>query len=187
MLIDGLEWCALLVGYCDVFIHCLDSYSDGTHSLQRIDWWASDLMLHFSKSGLMKKQTLLHLGWPELESFFNYCFKMLALVGGTCNLSTRKGERETCRSLGFIGQPALPLESSRSMTESQKTRSTRLNNTQDWPLTSTQHILLTTAPCPSNIKEGGMWSILLRPALGWERQADLWGIPSSQPSSFGKF
>ncbi len=37
MLIDGLEWCGLLVDYCDVFISCLDSHSDGTHSLQRIE------------------------------------------------------------------------------------------------------------------------------------------------------
>ncbi len=36
MLIDGLESCGLLVDYCDVFISCLDSHSDGTHSLQRI-------------------------------------------------------------------------------------------------------------------------------------------------------
>ncbi len=33
MLTDGLEWCGLLVDYCDVFISCLDSHSDGTHSL----------------------------------------------------------------------------------------------------------------------------------------------------------
>ncbi len=36
MVIDGLESCGLLVDYCDVFISCLDSHSDGTHSLQRI-------------------------------------------------------------------------------------------------------------------------------------------------------
>ncbi len=42
MLIDGLE----CVDYCDVFISCLDSYSDGTHSLQRIRWWASDVILN---------------------------------------------------------------------------------------------------------------------------------------------
>ncbi len=34
ILIDGLESCGLLVDYCDVFISCLDSHSDGTHSLQ---------------------------------------------------------------------------------------------------------------------------------------------------------
>ncbi len=27
---------------CDIFISCLDSHSDGTHSLQRIYWWTSD-------------------------------------------------------------------------------------------------------------------------------------------------
>ncbi len=67
MLTDGLEWCGSLVDYCDVFISCLDSHSDGTHSLQRIHWWASDGMLHFSKSVPMKKQTHLHLGSPEGE------------------------------------------------------------------------------------------------------------------------
>ncbi len=34
--IDELDCCGLLVDYCDVFISCLDSHSDGTHSLQRI-------------------------------------------------------------------------------------------------------------------------------------------------------
>ncbi len=43
-LTDGLEWCGLLVDYCDVFISCLDSHSDGTHSLQSIHWWDSDEM-----------------------------------------------------------------------------------------------------------------------------------------------
>ncbi len=42
--------CWLLVDYCDVFISCLDSHSDGTHSLQRIHWWASNAKLHFYKS-----------------------------------------------------------------------------------------------------------------------------------------
>ncbi len=70
-IINGLEWCGLLVDYCDVFISCLDSHSDGTHSLQRIHCWAGDGMLHFSKSVLMKKQTPLHLGWPEAEYIFS--------------------------------------------------------------------------------------------------------------------
>ncbi len=56
MLTDGLELYGLLVDYRDVFMSCLDSHSDGTHSLQRIHWW-SDVMLDFSKSVLMKKQT----------------------------------------------------------------------------------------------------------------------------------
>ncbi len=32
-------WTGLLVDYCFVLISCLDSHSDGTHSLQRIHWY----------------------------------------------------------------------------------------------------------------------------------------------------
>ncbi len=42
--------------YCDVFYQLFGSHSDGTHSLQMIHWWTSDVMQHFSKSVLMKKQ-----------------------------------------------------------------------------------------------------------------------------------
>ncbi len=41
--------------YCNVFISCSDSNSDGTH--QR---WASDIMLNFSKQGLFK---VLDFNW----------------------------------------------------------------------------------------------------------------------------
>ncbi len=40
-----LDSSGLLVVYCNVFISCLDSHSDGTHSLERIHWWASDAFL----------------------------------------------------------------------------------------------------------------------------------------------
>ncbi len=33
-------------GLLSCFIRCLDSHSDGTHSLQSIHWWTSDVMLH---------------------------------------------------------------------------------------------------------------------------------------------
>ncbi len=36
--------------YCVVYISCLDSHSDGTHSLQRIHWGTSDIMIHLSNS-----------------------------------------------------------------------------------------------------------------------------------------
>ncbi len=39
--------------------------SHGTHSLQRIHCWASDILL------LMKKLINLHLGWPKGEYFFS--------------------------------------------------------------------------------------------------------------------
>ncbi len=40
--IQDVDESGLLVDYCDDFISCFDSHSDGTHSLQRIHWWASD-------------------------------------------------------------------------------------------------------------------------------------------------
>ncbi len=45
MLTDGLESFGLLVEYCDVFINCLDSHTNGTRSLQMIHYWASDVIL----------------------------------------------------------------------------------------------------------------------------------------------
>ncbi len=54
----GVVWitCVLLWCFYQLF---------GTHSLQRIHWWASDGMLHFSKSVPMRKQAHLRLGWSE--------------------------------------------------------------------------------------------------------------------------
>ncbi len=51
------------------FISFLDSHSNGTHSLQMIHWWASDVML--SKSVPMKTQTQHHNGWSEVHLNFN--------------------------------------------------------------------------------------------------------------------
>ncbi len=82
MLTDELEWCELLVDYCDVFISCLDSHSDGTHSLQSIHCWASDEMWHFSKSVPMKKH--LPFGWPEGKDIFS----KFSFLGWTFLLST---------------------------------------------------------------------------------------------------
>ncbi len=83
MLTDGLESCGLLVDNCDVFI---SSHSDGTHPLQRIHWWASDVMPNFSKSVLINKQTHLHLGWPagrvllsKFSFWANYCFNFISV------------------------------------------------------------------------------------------------------------
>ncbi len=67
---SGVHYLWIIVMF---FISCLDSHSDGTHSLQRIHWWASDGMLHFFKSVPMQKQTHWHLEWPEGEYIFNKC------------------------------------------------------------------------------------------------------------------
>ncbi len=79
-----LFWCWWLevCGTSFFFISCLDSHSDGTHSLQRIRWWAGDVMLNFSINILMKKQTNLHLRWPEGE----YIFSKLLFLGGLFQL-----------------------------------------------------------------------------------------------------
>ncbi len=85
--------CRLLVVYCDVFISCLDSHSDGTHSLQRIHWWANDGMLRFCKSVLIKKQTL-HIGWPEgeyiLSKFFVLWVNCSFKISTCCILSHKR-------------------------------------------------------------------------------------------------
>ncbi len=48
-LVSVSEWCG--VDYLRIIVLFLsaDTYSDGTHSLQSIHWWASDGMLHFYK------------------------------------------------------------------------------------------------------------------------------------------
>ncbi len=58
------------------YLWIIVSHSDGTHPLQSIHWWASDVMLNFSKSVVMKKQT-----WPQGELIFSklYIFAELLL------------------------------------------------------------------------------------------------------------
>ncbi len=60
----------LLVNYCDVFISCLDSHSDGTHSLQRIHWWANYIKLNFSKSVPMKKKLIYILDCLRVSKIY---------------------------------------------------------------------------------------------------------------------
>ncbi len=81
MLTDGLEWCGLLVDYCDVFISCLDSHSDGTHSLQRIHCWTSDVMLHFSKSDEETNSSTSWITFSENFQFWlNYSFVLVQFM-----------------------------------------------------------------------------------------------------------
>ncbi len=96
MLTDGLEWCGFLVDYCDVFISCLDSHSDGTHSLQSIHCWDSDTMLHFSKSDEETNSSTSWMAWgwghflANFHFWFNYSFKFLAIYHRVnCPVSAR--------------------------------------------------------------------------------------------------
>ncbi len=54
-ILDGLQVNLKQIGWIICYTSFLDSHSDGTHSLQRTHWWASDVMLHFSKPFFMKK------------------------------------------------------------------------------------------------------------------------------------
>ncbi len=62
-----MDWSG--VDYCDVFISCLDSHSDGTHSPQRIHCWDSDAMLHFSKSDEETISSLISWRWALFSKF----------------------------------------------------------------------------------------------------------------------
>ncbi len=74
MLIDGS--CEVLVDYCDVFISCLDSHSDGTHSLQRIHWCASDVMLNICSEEETNSSTLwMSWGWVHFSANFHFWLK----------------------------------------------------------------------------------------------------------------
>ncbi len=55
------------VDYCDVFISCLDSHSDGTHSLHSFasKWWNATFLQ------IWWRNKHLHLGWPEDEHIFS--------------------------------------------------------------------------------------------------------------------
>ncbi len=91
MLTDGLEWCGLLVD-CDVFISCLDSHSDGTHSLQSIHWWENPAMLNFSKSFPTKKQLIYILDGLRVSKFstnFHFHFNRVR-TGATLPRSLQK-------------------------------------------------------------------------------------------------
>ncbi len=59
----------LFVDYCDDFIICLISYSDGTHSLQRIQWWMSDVVLNFSNRFQWKNKRIYILDGLSVSTF----------------------------------------------------------------------------------------------------------------------
>ncbi len=77
---DVKRWTSVVWIIVMFFFSCLDSHSDGTHSLQRHPLKSMHQMfgIHFSKSVLIKKKkTHLHLGWPEGE----YTFSKFSLLG----------------------------------------------------------------------------------------------------------
>ncbi len=68
----GVVW--IIVDYCDVFISCLDSHSDGTHSLQSIHCLDTDAVTHFYKSD---EETNSSTSWMVWE--WAHCNKIFIL------------------------------------------------------------------------------------------------------------
>ncbi len=66
---NGVVWIVMF------FISCLDSHSDGTHLLQRMHFWASDVMLNLSKSVPMNNHLIYILdGLRERKYSANFIF-----------------------------------------------------------------------------------------------------------------
>ncbi len=104
------------MNYGDVFISCLYSHSDGTHSLQRIHWCSNNVKLNFSKSVPVKKQTHLHLGWPEDEYIFSNlkkknCELSFKIASNYINISC---EKPSISSSSGSSSPLLSLVTSTS-------------------------------------------------------------------------
>ncbi len=52
---------------------CFYSHSDGTHPLQRIHWWATDVMLN-SDEETIHISSWMAWGWVNFHILMNYCF-----------------------------------------------------------------------------------------------------------------
>ncbi len=72
---------------------CLDSHSDGTHSLQRIHWWASDAMLHFYKSDEETNSSTSWMVWGWLH------FQQNVIFGWTIHLRICEQGGRTTKTL----------------------------------------------------------------------------------------
>ncbi len=63
------DWLWIIVMF---FISCLNSHSDGTHSLQRIYWWEIGVIINFSKSFLMIKIKLICILDGKFPVYFHF-------------------------------------------------------------------------------------------------------------------
>ncbi len=76
-LLSSKEWC----GLCDVFISCLDSHSDGTHSLQSIRWYKATCLRICSDEETNSSTSWMAWGWVHFH-WVNYSFKSSIFVLG---------------------------------------------------------------------------------------------------------
>ncbi len=91
-----MDWSG--VDYCNVFISCLDSHSDGTHSLQSIHCWDTDAMLHFSKSDEDTNSSTSF--WANVHFWLNYSFnKTYCTSKEACQWRSKKPEAERLKPI----------------------------------------------------------------------------------------
>ncbi len=62
---QDFNWTTKAMLWIIVFISCLDSHSDGTHSLYRGEWYNANFLQICSN----EKKNHLNFGWPEGEYF----------------------------------------------------------------------------------------------------------------------
>ncbi len=87
----SMDWSG--VDYWDVFISCLDSRSDSTHSLQTIYWRANHLMLHLSKSDAETSSSWMSWGCVNFQLILflvNYFFKNSSLEASISGIAAKK-------------------------------------------------------------------------------------------------
>ncbi len=71
-LIAGLSWITWGLLWCFYQLFRLSFWRHPFTAVNSMHYWESDIIHDFSKSLLMKKQTHLHVGWPEGEYIFQF-------------------------------------------------------------------------------------------------------------------
>ncbi len=87
MLQDINWWTGVVWITCDVLISCLDSHSDGTHSLQRIHCWARDEIQNFPNLLLWRNKLIYILNGLKVSIFsanFSFWAELYSFKGVIC-------------------------------------------------------------------------------------------------------
>ncbi len=82
MNVNWLTGVKSIANYCDVY-SCLNFHSDGTHSLMRIYWWASDVMLNSQMNPLWWRnifQLIVTFRWTIALNLFCLCLELLYFI-----------------------------------------------------------------------------------------------------------
>ncbi len=107
MLIAGLEWSGLFVDYCGVFISCLDSHSDGTHSTAEdplmSKWWNATFLQIWSNEETNSSTSLI----LNFNFWMNYAFILNYIQNSLWKIYNPKSEK-----VGTVWKTQIKKESS---------------------------------------------------------------------------